>query len=163
MSLRSLMPFSRSSLLPSDGNELFGSLQREVNRTFDQFWRGLDALPTEWKNWGISPQVDVKENTDSYEIVAELPGVDPKDINLEISDNMLVLKGEKKGDKEDKNRKGYHLQERFYGSFTRSFVLPSDVQVDKIASNFDKGILTIQLPKNASASSKVKKIEVKTK
>lgn len=163
MNFRSLIPFNRTaSALQNDSIDMFSSLQREMNKLFDHAWRGFDS-PAELKNVRLSPQVDIRENAESYEIIAELPGVDQKDVHLEINDQTLVLKGEKKIDKEDKNRKGYHLQERYYGSFMRSFVLPADVQSDKVSASFDKGVLTILLPRNANSANKVKKIEVQSK
>lgn len=163
MNFRSLIPFNRTaSALQNDSIDMFSSLQREMNKLFDHAWRGFDSS-AELKNVSLSPQVDIRENAESYEIVAELPGVDQKDVHLEMNDQTLVLKGEKKIDKEDKNRKGYSLQERYYGSFMRSFVLPADVQSDKVSASFDKGILTILLPRNANPAAKVKKIEVKSK
>lgn len=163
MNFRSLIPFNRTaSALQNDSIDMFSSLQREMNKLFDHAWRGFDSS-AELKNVSLSPQVDIRENAESYEIVAELPGVDQKDVDLEMNDQTLVLKGEKKIDKEDKNRKGYRLQERYYGSFMRSFVLPADVQSDKVSASFDKGILTILLPRNANPAAKVKKIEVKSK
>jgi HSP20 family protein len=96
-----------------------------------------------------------------YKISAELPGIDAKDIDVSMSGDMLVLKGEKRQEKEETDR-DYHFSERSYGSFRRSFELPSSVDRNKIAADFSKGVLTITLPKTAEAQKPAKKIEVKS-
>jgi HSP20 family protein len=94
-------------------------------------------------------------------ISAELPGIDAKDIDVSVSGDTLVLKGEKRQEKEE-NDKNYHFSERAYGSFQRSFQLPSSVDRDKVAVDFSKGVLTITLPKTAKAQKPQKKIEIKS-
>jgi len=101
----------------------------------------------------------MSEDQKAYKISAELPGIDAKDIDLSVSDDMLVLRGEKRQEKEEKD-KDYHFSERSYGSFQRSFELPSSIDRSKIAADFSKGVLTITLPKTAEAQKPVKKIEV---
>ena len=92
----------------------------------------------------------------TYKISAELPGLDAQDVEMSISDDRLVLKGEKRQEQEEKN-KNYHHSERTYGSFQRSFELPMSVDRDKIAADFSKGVLTITLPKTAAMQQQQKK------
>jgi len=103
----------------------------------------------------------MSEDEKSYKISAELPGIDAKDIDVSVSGDMLVLKGEKRQEKEEKD-KNYHFSERAYGSFHRAFELPASVDRNKVAADFSKGVLTITLPKTAEAQRPLKKIEVKS-
>lgn len=107
-----------------------------------------------------APAVDLTEDDKTYKVTAELPGMDEKDIDVTVSGGALVIKGEKKEEKEEKD-KNYYLSERSYGSFRRSFSLPEGVDQDKITANFAKGVLTVTLPKTADAQKAQKKIEVK--
>ncbi len=108
----------------------------------------------------LMPAMDVTEQDDGYQISAELPGMDDKDIGVEVQDDLLTVRGEKRAEQEKKD-KGYHLTERSYGSFTRSFRLPSDADAGKASANFSKGVLKISVPKSTEARKKVKKIDVK--
>jgi HSP20 family protein len=150
----------------------FESLRREIDRLFDDFewgsWRSpfrralFDVEPFlrgEVK-WGKVPAVDVADTATNYEITAELPGIDEKNIEVKFSDGTLTIRGEKKEEKEEK-KKDYYLSERHYGSFQRSFTVPDGVDPEKIEAAFKNGILTVSLPKTAEAQKRVKKIEVK--
>jgi len=148
----------------------FDSLRNEIDHLFDDFGRGLwqplrrSIFSTEP---GASiqtavPAVDVVENEKSYEITAELPGMDEKNIDVKVADGVLTIKGEKQEEKEEK-KKGYYLQERRFGSFERSFEVPESVDADKIDASFNKGLLTLTLPKKIEAQKPSKKIEVKTR
>lgn len=103
----------------------------------------------------------LSEDDKAYKITAELPGLDAKDVDVSVSGNTLVLKGEKRQEKEEKN-KNYFFSERAYGSFQRAFELSTTVDRDKIAADYSKGVLTITLPKTAEAQKQAKKIEVKS-
>ena len=147
------------------------SLREEIDHLFDNFmtsWpsagRWFDSDP--FRNFGtmgaaLSPKVDVSESSDSYEISAELPGLEDKDIQLTLSDNVLTLKGEKKSEREEKE-KDHYLSERSFGSFQRTFALPQDADLDKIYTEFKKGVLRVHLPKSSEAKAKTRKIEVNT-
>ena len=106
------------------------------------------------------PAVDIAETDKAYEITAELPGMDEKNIEVKFADGVLTIKGEKKEEKEEK-KKDYYLSERSYGSFQRSFQVPDGVDTDKIEATFKKGVLTVTLPKSAEAQKAAKKIDVK--
>lgn len=147
-------------------------LRQQVDHLFEDFNRGsglsaignrlFDVEPL-WERGSVGrglPAVDIAEKDDSYEITAELPGIDQKDIEIKISNDSLIIKGEKKEEKEEK-RKGYHLSERSYGSFQRVFSLPSGVNEEKIEAKFNKGVLSVSLPKKPEAIKKDKTVPIK--
>jgi HSP20 family protein len=145
------------------------SLQREIDQAFENFglrsWPLLLTRPmfqTSFfrdKALNIAPAVDVTEKDKEFEVTAELPGLDEKDVEVKLTNGNLTIKGEKKEEKEERE-KDYYLSERRYGSFVRSFPLPEGVNADKIEASFAKGVLTIKLPKTAEAQAE-KKIPVK--
>ena len=106
------------------------------------------------------PAVDVVEKDNAYEVTAELPGMDEKDIEVKLANGGLTIKGEKQEEKEEK-RKDYHVHERTFGSFERYFTVPEWVDRDKIEASFKKGVLTVTFPKKPEAIKPEKKIEVK--
>jgi HSP20 family protein len=120
----------------------------------EPFWRGEVT-------WGKAPAVDIAEHETAYEITAELPGMDESNIDVKFSDGTLTIKGEKKDEREEK-QKDYHLSERRYGSFQRSFGVPDGVDADKIEAHFKNGVLTVTLPKRPEAQKSEKKIAIKT-
>jgi HSP20 family protein len=145
----------------------FESLRGEIDRMFDDFGRGF------WPSWRgsmraaapettslVMPAVDVVESEKSYEITAELPGMDEKNIEVKLGDGVLTIKGEKQESKEEK-QKDYYRRERSYGAFERSFEVPDTVEIEKIEANFSKGVLKLLLPKKVEAQKPAKKIEVK--
>jgi HSP20 family protein len=151
----------------------FEALRREVDRLFEDFdhdfWpasfrRSAFEIEPFWRrelSWAGTPAVDIVEKDAAYEVTADLPGFDEKDIEVKVTDSALIIKGEKKEEKEEK-RKGYHLHERRSGSFERQFGLPGTVDADKIEATFKKGVLTVVLPKKPEARKPEKKIEVKS-
>ena len=114
------------------------------------------------EGWGKAPAVDVCEREKEYEITAELPGMDTSNIDVKLANGVLTIKGEKKEEKEEKE-KDYYLSERRFGSFQRSFQLPEGIDEDKIQASFEKGVLTIMLPKGAEAQKPEKKISIGAK
>ena len=132
-----------------------GFLQSPFYRDVDNFWRRDLAFP-------VTPAVDIVEKDNSFEITAELPGLDAKNIELSLADDVLTIKGEKKEEKEEKNG-DRHISERRYGSFRRSVQLPSSIDAGKIEANYKSGILTIALPKSAEAQKKQTVIPITTK
>ena len=150
--------------------DVWQSFRGEMDRLFDRFGGGFgfpslrrmfDVEPMRSSFCFSAPAIDMSEDEKAYKISAELPGIDAKDIDVSVSGDMLVLKGEKRQEKEEKE-KNYHYSERAYGSFQRAFELPASVDRDKIAADFSKGVLTITLPKRAEAQRPTKKIEVKS-
>lgn len=135
------------------------NLQERMNRLFSD-WR---IRPT-WESEEIGqgswiPPVDIYETADAVVLKAELPGISKDDINVEVKDNTLTLRGEKKFEKEVKEE-NYYRVERSYGTFQRSFSLPSTVQQDKVKAKFKDGILEITLPKAEEAKPKQIKVDV---
>ncbi|HFD15780.1 MAG TPA: Hsp20/alpha crystallin family protein, partial [Rhodospirillales bacterium] len=108
----------------------------------------------------LLPEVDIVETDDAYKVVAELPGVDPDDVSIELRGDMLTIRGEKKAEREEKEENRYLLERRF-GRFERTIRLPAEIEPDKAEASFDKGVLTIRLPKPEAAQKPVKRIEVK--
>ena len=104
--------------------------------------------------------MDVAETEGEVVVKAEVPGIDPKEINISLSGDVLTVKGEKKSEREEK-KENYHLVERSYGAFLRSVTLPAAVNADKIEANYDKGVLTITCPKKEKV--KPKQIQIKAK
>lgn len=148
----------------------FETLRREIDRLFDDFdrswvpfkrWR-LDWEPFARRDaiWDAAPVVDIVEREKEYEITAELPGIDASEVEVKLSNGALTIKGEKKEEKETKDR-DVHRRERAYGYFRRSIELPADVDADKITATYRKGVLTIDLPKTKQAQDQAKRIEVK--
>ena len=156
MNLRSLMPIGRDRNVARSDNA-FMSLQREIDRLFDDFTRGFSAFSTGGAA-ELLPNLDVTETDKQIEITAELPGIEEKDVQVNLADNVLTIRGEKKAEKEEKD-KTYRLVERSYGSFVRSLELPEGVNADAIKASIDKGLLKVTVPKPAPAQ--VKKIDVK--
>ena len=148
------------------------SLRREIDQLFDAFDRDIWTMPPRrslfsleplWRGefkWSGAPAVDVTESDSGYEISAELPGLDEKNIEVKVSNSTLTIKGEKQEEKEEK-KKDYYLRERHFGSFERRFQVPSGVATDKIAANFKNGVLKVTLPKTPEAQKAAKKIAVK--
>jgi len=135
-------------------------LQSDINRLFDAFMNPFERSGAEN---AVSPRLDIAETKDKYEIKAELPGMDEKDVNLSLSEGVLTISGEKKSEHENKDEKGYYLRECSYGSFSRSVRLPDNIAADKIEARFKKGVLTVDMPKKEPAPNKVRKIEISTK
>jgi HSP20 family protein len=150
----------------------FETLRREVDRLFDdfgtEFWRApfrrsrFDMEPVFRRELtvGPAPAVDIAEKDNAYEVTADVPGFDEKNIEVKVVNGSLSIKGERKSEKEEK-KKDYHLTEREFGSFERSFTLPEGVDTDKIEASSRKGVLTVTLPKKPEAQKPAKKIEVK--
>ncbi len=133
-------------------------LRREMDRLWEDFF---GAGPRALRPWGEEwvPAVDVAEAADKVTVKAEVPGLDPKEIDISLVGDLLTIKGEKKSEREEK-KENYHLVERSYGSFSRAIRLPAAVDADKIEARYDKGVLTVTCPKKEGV--KPKAIEIKT-
>lgn len=159
MNLKSPIPVGRERAVADTANP-FVSLQREVDRLFNDFTRGFPSLTAFGNNGGnLLPSIDVAETDKEIEITAELPGLEEKDVQINVADNILTIRGEKKAEKEEKD-KNYRLVERSYGSFERSLELPGGVNVDAISASIAKGVLKVTVPK--PAVTQAKKVEVKS-
>ncbi len=126
-------------------------LKREMDRLWNEFF-GREALPeifeTEWV-----PAVDISETKDAVVVRADVPGIDPKDLEITLTGNLLSIRGEKRQDKEEKGENFYRV-ERSYGGFVRSVQIPTEVDPEKIEATYKNGVLKITLPKKAEAKGK---------
>ncbi len=129
------------------------SFQEEMNRMFNQFFRGGNGEEAGWGLRTWTPPVDIYETDDALVLKAELPGVSKDDVSLEIHNNTLILRGERKHEAEVKEE-NYHRVERAYGTFQRSFVLPTMVDQEKVQATYHDGILELRLPKAEAAKPK---------
>lgn len=171
MSVRDLIPWSRgsnASPAPSVYRDVeqspFLSLHREVNRLFDDAFRGFGL--SEFGRFpslgggslgGGWPNVEIADTDKELRVIAEVPGLDEKDIEILLEDGALTLRGEKKSETEDRDRQ---FSERFYGRFERHIGLGSEIDQDKVKASFKNGVLTVTLPKTERAQSKAKRIAI---
>lgn len=147
-------------------------LRAEMDRLFEDF-QSLMPIPSSGRGaalepfravhrmfGGLIPAVSLAEKDDSYELTAELPGLEEKDVQITLRDDLLTIKGEKQAGAEEKTR-GYYFSERRFGSFQRALQLTDDVDLEKIEARFKNGVLTVTLPKNPAAAKEEKKIPIK--
>jgi HSP20 family protein len=137
------------------------SLQERMNRLFDQSYRGTGR--TQDDDWALggswAPAVDIFEKDGNIVLKAELPGIDPKSVEIRVENNVLTLRGERKLEDEVK-KDGFHRVERTYGTFTRSFTLPTVVDTEKIKAESKDGVLKVTLPQREEAKPKQIQIQV---
>lgn len=159
MTFRSLMPFGRREL--GTAEDPFAAMRREMDRLFDEMTRSFGLPHTALGEGVMAPRVDVRETEDAIVVQAELPGVEEGDVEIEFADGVLTLRGEKKQEHEEEEKeKGYYLMERSYGTFLRRIPIPAEVDEEGIRAVFDKGVLTVTLPKKPEAQPR--KIAIKT-
>ena len=163
MSVRDLIPWNRGrDVMVRRGEEAnpFLALHREMNRLFDDVFRGFDLAP-----FGLDrgfdrtlgwPNIEVSDTDKEMKVTAELPGLDEKDVELELANGVLAIKGEKKTETEDKERL---FSERYYGRFERRIPV-EHVDEEKVSASFRNGVLTVTLPKTAQAQTQVKRIAI---
>ena len=148
-----LLPFKRRSEVPTVFSEMDDLIKKMwYDFPFHDLGEGVDL------SW--SPRLDISETDKALEVVADLPGMEKKDINVSLDGDLLTIKGEKKEVKETKD-KHYHSIERRSGSFYRALRIPVEVQNDKIEANFKDGVLTLTLPKAKETAKKAAQIEIK--
>ncbi len=134
-------------------------LGNEMTRFMDNFFNVPGRYTAENEPAVWTPRVDVEEDKNGYTVTAELPGMDKKDIDIDVKDNQLYIKGEKKLEKE-KDDKNYHITERCYGEFARNFTLPENVNQEEINARFKNGVLTVKIPKTEEEKPKEIKVKV---
>jgi len=161
MALPSLLRRKRGRSQPAqrEANSVL-ALQRDMNRFFDDMWHGF-GLPVSFGDAGelFDPRVDVEETETEVSVTAELPGLEEKDFELSVSEDGLLLRGEKREEHEDK-ASGW--RERSYGSFERSIPLPCEVEADQASAKFKHGVLRVRLPKSPKARERVRRIPIAT-
>jgi HSP20 family protein len=143
--------------------DVFATMRDEMDRMFERMEHGFPRWPSLFRQGYetvMVPELDVRENTDSITIEAELPGVEEKDVAVTLTNGTLTIKGEKKQSKEEKNE-NYYLAERSYGAFERSLRLPETIDEAKIEAKFDKGVLKVKAAKKPEAVRAARKIEIK--
>jgi HSP20 family protein len=133
----------------------FDLLQTEIERVFDSF----NGWPAAFTERAFSPSMEVVETDNAIEVSTELPGIDEKDVEISVSDNVLTIRGEKKFEKDEK-KKNYRLVERSYGSFERSIALPQGVDASKVKAKMTKGVLKVEVPKPAASKAQQVRINV---
>ncbi|MCG3132693.1 MAG: hypothetical protein FLDDKLPJ_03559 [Phycisphaerae bacterium] len=138
------------ALMPS-----FESFRSEMDRLFSRFFSEPLGFGGAWRGFDLAPRIDLADTESAIEVKVEVPGVEPKDIDIEVADNVLFIRGQKVRDREEKKR-NYYYAEREHGSFSRSIPLPTSVNADKVDAMFKDGVLTVTLPKKpGSAGRKV--------
>jgi HSP20 family protein len=143
--------------------DIFNAMRHEMDRMFERFEHGFPRLPSLFRpetGTFMVPELDVRDNTTSLTIEAELPGVEEKDVSVTLSNGVLTIKGEKKQNKEEKTE-NYFLAERSYGAFERSLQLPDTIDESKVEAKFEKGVLKIVAAKKPDAVKAQRKIEIK--
>jgi HSP20 family protein len=162
MAVRDLIPRMRSRAPVSRGESVnpLAAFHEEMNRLFDDFWRDFDGMGTSLMPSVGFPRVEVIETESEVRVEAELPGMEERDIEVLLHNGVLLLRGERQSANEDKHRR---VSERYYGQFERRIVLPAEVDGDRVVAWFQKGVLTVTLPKTAQAMEDVKRIRINAK
>jgi HSP20 family protein len=152
----------------------FDVLRNQVDRLFHDFQTGILQAPflrpfpdieSFWRRdlgFNVTPAIDIVEKDRAFEVTAELPGLDAKDIEVQLANGTLTIKGEKQEEKEEKTKDRY-VSERRYGSFRRTLQVPGGVDAEKIEASYKSGVLTVTLPKSPEAQKKEKTIPVSVK
>ncbi len=144
------------------GRTPFATLRDEIDRLFEEFDSGMFRLPAYRgmrRETAAAPSTDFVEAEDAYRVTAEIPGLEPEDVDVRLGDNLLTIRGEK-SEETVKDEEQYHLRERRFGAFRRDFSLPRGVDLDNVTASVSNGILTVELPKTAEAKQKERKVEV---
>jgi HSP20 family protein len=166
MANRDLTPWSRATGLTSfGGRDPFLNFRREMDRLFDDFFtpaeaRSFAAAQPPAQTLGAWPRIDVHESEQAYTVIAEAPGVDPKDIQLDLRENALVISGEKRSERSEEAQ-GRRYSERMFGRFERIIPFDSEIDPDRVEATSANGVLTITLPKAAQARDRSRRIEVR--
>jgi HSP20 family protein len=158
------MPFSRNQSMArwSEENDPFLAMRREMNRLFDDVFDGF-GLPSAFgpvlRQMPAAPKIDVSETDNEIQITAEMPGIDQNDVEVLLEDDRLIIRGEKKEEREDKDR-NYHVRERVQGAFSRTLPLPFAPDPNQVKAEFRNGVMTITIPKPQEVKQQQHRIEV---
>jgi len=160
MSISQLIPWNRerasTGMVPRETRDPFLALHREMNRLFDDVWRRFD-LPADAVAADGWPRVELSEGDKEYLLTAELPGMSEKDVEILFVDQSVVLRGERKAEREDAGRR---VSERYYGRFERRIPLDAEIEPDKARAEFRNGLLSVTLPKTPQAQSETVRIPI---
>ena len=132
----------------------------DFTKTMNSIFKTMSEEEEEPSVYSFDPAIDIQENADNFELTAELPGIDKKDVNISINDDVLTISGEKKNEVKKEDTQCYR-SERIFGKFERSFRLPDEVDQDKIEANYENGILHLQIPKTEESKPKEREIKIK--
>jgi HSP20 family protein len=163
MNVRDLIPWNRGhgvTVRRGDDANPFLTLHRETNRVFDDVFRGFDLAPFGFDRTLAWPNIEVSETDKEVKVTADLPRLEEKDVEVELANGVLAIRGEKKTETEDKKRM---FSERFYGRFERQIPIATEIEEDKVEASFKNGVLTVTMPKSAAAHAKVKRIAINGK
>jgi HSP20 family protein len=168
MPITDLMPWkkedSNTAIRRNEGRDAILDLRRQMDRLFDDFFERPFILGLSLDEGSLigdfAPQIDVSETKEAITISAELPGMEPGDVEISLDRNVLTLSGEKRAEKEDKGERHYRV-ERSFGSFRRSIPLPGEVEENKISARMKDGVLKVNLPKSKASHQKDKQISIK--
>ena len=167
MASRSLMPFSRNTQMSRWGEDTdpFLQMRREMNRLFDDVFSGFGgfglpgAFAPALQQMPAAPKIDVSETENEIQIKAEMPGIDQNNVEVLLEDDRLIIRGEKKEEREDKDR-NYHVRERVQGVFSRTLPLPFAPDPNQVKAEFKDGVMTITIPKPQEVKQKQHRIDV---
>ena len=156
MAINDMIPWrNRSSVARRTNQDPFFALHHQINRLFDDFTRGLDLASSErGLGW---PSVELKEDDKRYCVEAELPGLEEKDIEVLLTENVLTIRGEKRVEKDDAKQQ---YSERYFGQFERQIALGADVDPEGVKAKFKNGVLKVEVPKSAQAKEKARRISI---
>lgn len=168
---RSLIPWRREpaeSAVARRSDNSFAEFHRQLNRLFEDFFEDFErpgwslAWPSSWGRWDVfTPRVDVAETDNEVTVTADLPGLDEKDVQVTVDEDMLTIRGTRKEEREEK-RRNYHLIERSQGEFQRAIPLPPGLDTERAKAVFKKGVLTVTLPKLPEVQAKRKTIPIQS-
>ena len=163
MAIRDLVPWNRNRAVdvPRSGGDPFGSLHRDMTRLVEDFARSFE-VGSLFGSDGFAPRIDVREDENELLVTAEIPGLEEKDFTLELREDALTLRGEKRLEHEEQTG-SMHRTERSYGRFERAVPLPCEVNADKSRATYRNGVLTVTLPKAESARRRIHRIDVKSR
>ena len=169
MASRSLMPFSCNTQMSRWGEDTdpFLQMRREMNRLFDDVFSGFGgfglpgAFAPALQQMPVAPKIDVSETENEIQIKAEMPGIDQNNVEVLLEDNRLIIRGEKKEEREEDDKdRNYHVRERVQGAFSRTLPLPFAPDPNQVKAEFKNGVMTITIPKPQEVKQKQHRIEV---
>lgn len=162
--LKDMVPWANKGSgreLKKRNDDFFSDMYSSMNKAFGDIVKEFGGFELSKKGFDFNPDFDISESDHGYDVKAELSGMDEKDIEVTLENNVLRISGEKKDEKTEKKGK-YHISERKFGKFERTLALPAEVDSSKIKASFNKGVLSVHVPKTEKAKANIKKIDVKS-